>query len=123
MNTGYLGGENQVNMSVINMPCYISCNKSTHKCNGTISECVQNATMKIKFELGSRWNYLLALGNWGCNASDPAGTCGWISPARPSIDTIDMVNANPEMGLEYYLTRQNNHDMQIGTLGGPNSSE
>ena len=123
MNTAYLGGENQANTSVINMPCYISCNKSTHKCNGTTAECVQNATMKIKFELGSRWNYLLALGNFGCNASDPGGTCGWISPTRPSIDTIDMVNANPEMGFEYYLTRQNNHDMQIGTLGGPNSSE
>ena len=89
--------------------------------------------MKIKYELGSKWNYLLALGNIGCNASDPAGTCGWVKPPPPegepaapvsvTLATIKMVNDNPEMGFEYYLTRQNNRDMQIGTLnGGANSN-
>ena len=103
MNTGYLGGENQANTSVINMPC-----------NGTNNDCTHNATMQIKYELGSRWNYLLALGNIGCsNASDPAGTCGWVSATHPHVDTLQMVNDNPEMGFEYYLTRQNNHDMQV----------
>ena len=87
--------------------------------------------MKIKYELGSKWNYLLALGNIGCNASDP--TCGWVKPPPPegepaapvsvTLATIKMVNDNPEMGFEYYLTRQNNRDMQIGTLnGGANSN-
>ena len=68
-----------------------------------------------RYELGSRWNYLLALGNIGCrNDSDPS--CGWPDSPRPSLvmETIDMVNANPDtMGFEYYLTRQNNHDMQV----------
>lgn len=79
MNSQYLGGENQANTSVINMPCYISCNETTHICNGTASDCVVNATNKIKMELGSRWGYLLNLGNIGCrNTSDPH--CGWIKP-------------------------------------------
>ena len=103
MDSGYLGGENQANTSAINMPC-----------NGTNSECTRNATMKINYELGTRWNYLLALGNIGCtNASDPAGTCGWISATHPHVDTIEMVNQNPGMGFEYYLTRANNRDMQV----------
>ena len=130
MGSVYLGGENQKNTSVINMPCYISCNKSTHRCNGTKGDCVTNNTLKIQFELATRWNYLPSLGDIGChNVSDP--TCGWVSPPAPPgalhpprvsevLGTIEMVNANPETigGFEYYLTRANNRDMQIGTLDG-----
>ena len=128
MDASYLGGENNGwNGSMVNMPCYISCNKTTHRCNGTESDCVTNATIKIQHELGMRWNYLAALGNVGCsNTSDP--TCGWAKPrpssalhppaVSPIMATIDMVNANPEMGFEYYLTRANNRDLQIGNLNG-----
>ena len=77
MESGYLGGENQANTSVINMPCEFTCNKTTHVCNGSISECQHNATMKIKYELGSRWNYLLVGGPCE-NLTDPY--CGWIKP-------------------------------------------
>ena len=76
--------------------------------------------LHCRHELGTRWNYLLALGNIRCsNATDPS--CGWVQPPGsplPSVsivvETIEMVNANPDtMGFEYYLTRANNRDMQV----------
>ena len=42
----YLGGENQANLSVINMPCYFTCNETTHVCNGSRTECTMNATVR-----------------------------------------------------------------------------
>ena len=43
MNTEYLGGDHQANTSVINMPCDISCNATTHKCNAIKADCFTNA--------------------------------------------------------------------------------
>jgi hypothetical protein len=109
------------------MPCYISCNATTHICNGTKEDCFTNASLLIKYELGSRWNYLLNLGNVRCsNTSAPH--CGWIkppaapgarkpNPLSPIMATISMVNEH-DFGFEYDLTRANNRDMQIGTLSG-----
>jgi hypothetical protein len=122
----YLAGENQANLSVINMPCYFTCNKTTHVCNGSASECTMNATMKINYELGSRWNYLLALGNTGCrNTSDP--DCGWTKPTAcrgaqaaalghtclgEVMQTINMANENPEMGkfASFYFSTEGLHN-------------
>ena len=94
MESGYLGGENQANTSVINMPCPFSCNHTTHVCNGSVGECVTNATMKIKYELGTRWNYLLVVG--GCaNASDP--DCGWTKPRACREGMPDFMCASEQL--------------------------
>ena len=82
-------------------------------CNGTNNECVHNATMKIKYELQPLELFARAWKHRLYQRCDPAGTCGWISATHPHMDTIEMVNQNPGMGFEYYLTRANNHDMQV----------
>ena len=43
-------------------------------------------------------------------------------PLSVIMETIRMVNANPGMGFEYYLTRLNNANLQIGHLGGATSN-